>query len=125
MFDPYDQFIHRKVPGLPNNSTQFGNIVDAAGAELNGAEGEELILLGLSMYGYNTLSVLEQTPDSGQPGFQVTTNVTYLGRYFKFITVGNFDTDSGKEIAVVSSDPYGRNGLMIYNLTGILSRSWG
>ncbi|MBW2428572.1 MAG: PKD domain-containing protein, partial [Deltaproteobacteria bacterium] len=116
LFDPDDQFTRRSGPGLPSNYIQFGNIVDAAGAEINGTEGEELILLGMSASGYSTLSVLEQSADSVQPDFKVTAGVIFLGRYFKFITVGNFDGDSGQEFAVVSSNPYGSNGLIIYDL---------
>ena len=122
VYDPHNQFVRQTGPGLPNNLVHFGNIVDAAQAEINGEEEEELILLGVSRFGYKTLAVLAQIPDAAQPDFQVTNNVTYFSRYFKFITVGNFDGDAGKEIAVVTRNRYGKYDLLIYDLLTSLTR---
>ena len=122
IYDPLDQFVRQKGPGLPSKLIQFGDIVDAARSELNGDVGEELILLGVSRYGYKTLAVLEQKPDTVQPYLQVINNVSYFSRYFEFITVGNFDGDAGKEIAVVLKNRYGKYEMKIYDLLTSLTR---
>lgn len=116
LYDPFDQFAHHSGPGIPDDPIRFENIVDLAGCGINGSGGDALVVLGLNSYGYNTLFVLEKSPDTVPPVFQVTAGTNYLGRNIKFMTAGNFDADADKEIAVVSISSLGRYSLMIYDL---------